>query len=272
MDIIYKMDPMEPKGANPKTVDEIGNTKQSRISQAKNWCFTWNNYPPDAIDKLISAFGAKKLKYIIGKEVGQKGTPHLQGYIHSKTKLRWTELDLDKKIHWEKCKGTMQQNIHYCKKENNFVTNFDNVKKQPKCLSEDQLRPWQKDIIEIIKKEPDDRKIYWYWEPNGNMGKTTFAKYLSLKFDAIPIEGKKNDILYCAAEFESNLYIFDFERSMEDYISYAAMEKIKNGYYMSSKYESKPIIRDPPHMICFANFEPNTEMLSKDRWVITKII
>jgi len=64
----------------------------------------------------------------------------------------------------------------------------------------------------------------------------------------------------------SLVYIYDIERSLEDHISYGAIEKIKNGYFMCSKYESKPIIRPCSHVICFANFEPNNMKLSVDRW------
>ena len=63
----------------------------------------------------------------------------------------------------------------------------------------------------------------------------------------------------------------DIERSMEDYISYGAIEKIKNGYFMCAKYESKPIIRNPPHLLIFANFKPNIDELSLDRWVIREL-
>lgn len=247
-----------------------GNTKQ--VAPAKKWCFTYNNYSVEDYSKIIEILSSNSsIKYIIGEEIGASETPHLQGYINSEKKIRpFTLFPNMTKIHWEKCKGSEEQNIKYCSKDGKFKTNIK-IKKPIKTLSESQLRIWQKEIIDIITNEPDDRKIYWYWEPEGNMGKTTFGKYLSIKHGAIPIEGKKNDILYCAAEHESEIYIFDFERSMEEYISYAAMEKIKNGYYMCSKYESKPIIRNPPHIVCFANFEPDLLMLSQDRWIIKLI-
>lgn len=247
---------------------QSGNTKQ--IAPAKNWCFTFNNYTEDDYQYIIEAFEKNSSKYIIGKEVGEKGTPHLQGYVYNKKKFRPSELKLSKSIHWEKCKGSQKQNIEYCMKDSNYKSNIK-IEKPLKLLQETQLYDWQKDIIKIIKEEPHERIIYWYWEPTGNCGKTTFAKYLSAKFDAVPIEGKKNDILYCAAEHNSDIYIFDFERCMEEFISYGAMEKIKNGYYMCSKYESKPIIRNCPHIICFANFEPDVTKLSADRWKITEI-
>ena len=40
---------------------------------------------------------------------------------------------------------------------------------------------------------------------------------------------------------------------------------------MCSKYESKPVIRNSPHVIVFANFEPDKSALSEDRWLILNI-
>lgn len=69
----------------------------------------------------------------------------------------------------------------------------------------------------------------------------------------------------------SNTIIIDLSRSMEDHVPYEAIEDIKNGIFFSGKYESKMIVRNNPIVIIFANFEPDTSKLSKDRWVITKI-
>lgn len=96
-------------------------------------------------------------------------------------------------------------------------------------------------------------------------------RYLIRNHGAVPLEGKKDSILYCAAEFESEIYVYDIERSLETYVSYGAIEKIKNGCYMVAKYESKPIDRNPPHVLIFANFAPNEKMLSADRWHIVHI-
>ena len=255
----------------------LGNTNPKslttkRETASKNWCFTLNNYTDSEYQDILTFLNNGSNKYIIGKEKGEKGTPHLQGYIELEKKMRLSEVKtLCKRIHFEKTKGTQEDNIKYCSKEGDYIIKGLKVKKPLKLIQKEQLYNWQKEIIEIIEKEPDDRKVYWYWCEKGRSGKTSFAKYLSYHYQAIPIEGKKNDILFCAAEYESELYIFDFERSMEEYISYGAIEKIKNGYYMCSKYESKPIIRNPPHVIIFANFEPDKSQLSLDRWKIKKL-
>lgn len=239
-----------------------------RAVGCKRWCFTLNNYTVEQKEQLSLQFAKANCKFVIGEEVGEGGTPHLQGYIECDRRIRPIETFKTTQVHWEKCRGDRDSNIKYCTKDGKFTSTFP-VPRPVKTI--EQLRPWQLEIEQIISQEADDRTIHWYWEPAGNFGKTTFCKYLSLKHKAIPLEGKKNDILYCAAEFESDIYIWDLERSMEEFISYGALEKIKNGYFMCSKYESKPIVRNCPHVICFANFPPRLECLSADRWHVVEL-
>jgi hypothetical protein len=61
-------------------------------------------------------------KYIvIGKEVGESGTPHLQGYIYFEALKSLAVLKrLNDKAHWEPARGTAQENYAYCTKEGNF--------------------------------------------------------------------------------------------------------------------------------------------------------
>lgn len=255
--------------SSSKRSKESGNTKQT--PPARKWCFTLNNWTKEELALLVAKFQFQQDKYIIGQEKGEEGTPHLQGYVHFKVKCRPLSLGLTKRIHWEKCKGSELQNIEYCSKDGKYDTNFPFVPEPLKILKDDELYKWQKDIVDIVKEKPDDRTIHWFWEPDGNVGKTTFAKYLVAKYGAVCVAGKGNDILYVAAENNSKLYIFDLVRSKEQYISYEAMEQIKNGLFMSGKYEGKMIARNSPHIICFANFEPAKEKLSKDRWYIKKL-
>lgn len=254
-----------------------GNTSSSnfpmkkQVNQSKYWCFTLNNYLEQDLHILTECFKNNDIKYIIGEEVGQQGTPHLQGYIETKTKIRPSELKLNKKIHWESRKGTEEQNIKYCSKDNKYVCNGFKVKKPLKILKDEQLYEFQKSIIDLVKTEPDDRHIYWYYDLQGNIGKTQTAKYLSFHYNAVPLDGKLNDILYCAAVFESEIYIYNIPRTKKKYLSYESVEKIKDGYFMCSKYESKPIIRNSPHILIFANFLPDVHKLSIDRWKIYNI-
>ena len=251
-----------------KRSEKIGNTKQS--SPRVLWCFTWNNYSNDDFLMMKEWCSSNSSMFIIGKEVGENGTMHLQGFFKLNTKKRLSALKkISSKIHFEACRGSVEDNIKYCSKDGDFVSGGCYVPKPLKLIT--KLRPWQQKCIDLLDTPIDDRKIQWFWEPDGNMGKTTFCKYLCAKYNAIPVEGSKKDILYCAANFETDLYVFDFERSMEEYVSYGAMEKIKGGLYMCAKYESRPVIRNSPNVFVFANFEPDYKTMSLDRWVVTRL-
>lgn len=85
---------------------------------SRNQCFTLNNYTEDEY-KNICELDCNYL--VVGKEMGEQKTPHLQGYIEFKSSKRLTTLKkINPRIHWENRKGTAKQAAEYCKKENNF--------------------------------------------------------------------------------------------------------------------------------------------------------
>lgn len=77
--------------------------------------FTLNNWRSDHEDTLKTV-PTKYLCY--GKETGESGTPHLQGFvIFDKTKALTSLKKLIPEAHWEIAKGTSQQASDYCKKQ-----------------------------------------------------------------------------------------------------------------------------------------------------------
>ena len=90
---------------------------------ALNWCFTINNYHESDELRLKAVFDSGVAEYIIfGREVGASGTPHLQGYIRMKKKLRLNGMKkLHCTAHWEIARGNLRANIEYCSKEGNHV-------------------------------------------------------------------------------------------------------------------------------------------------------
>jgi len=82
----------------------------------KNWCFTLNNYTAKQYDSLLN-YDCRYI--IIGKEQGQTGTPHLQGYVvfHKNVRLSYCK-KVNPAAHWECAKGTSEQNRTYCSKDN----------------------------------------------------------------------------------------------------------------------------------------------------------
>lgn len=94
-----------------------------------------------------------------------------------------------------------------------------------------------------------------------------------MNYNAIYVNGKGTDIKAAICEMKEppDIVIFGYPRSTEDYISYGALEEIKDGIFFSGKYESRMKIFNPPHVYVFANFRPNEDEMSKDRWIIKNI-
>lgn len=105
-----------------------------QISPANAWCFTLNNWTETEYEFLSSKLldASEKYFYIVGKEVGESGTPHLQGYIALKEpKKKFRPLptfavnrESKNAMHFERAKGNSRQNYMYCSKEGDFVTNM----------------------------------------------------------------------------------------------------------------------------------------------------
>lgn len=260
-----------------------GNTKlqPKQISMASKWCFTYNNYDSNEISSIVQIFIDKCNKYIFEEEIGESGTKHLQGYIELKKRARPTELKLNKKIHWEKCKGNERENIMYCSKDyrekktlNIYKSDNVNIPRPLKIINE--LKEWQQSILDLVKVEPDDRKIIWIYENIGNVGKSAFSKYLVVKYDALYItEGKKSDVINIVYNYilnnDLNILILDIPRDNGNKCSYKSLEEIKNGLICNTKYETGNKVINAPHIIVFSNEPPDLEKFSKDRWDIYEI-
>lgn len=90
--------------------------------QSTRYCFTWNN-PDNGVKPALEKFSELYCKYLVyGNEVGENGTPHLQGFMTLKKRYRITGLrKLGLKCHLEVAKGTSIQASDYCKKDGDYV-------------------------------------------------------------------------------------------------------------------------------------------------------
>lgn len=252
------------------------NHKKKQSSQLLKYCFTWNNYIEKEIETIETVFREICKKYVFQKEIGEEGTPHLQGSIWLKKKMRYSEFGLNNKIHWEKMRNEVAS-AAYCQKSatsigDPYVFGFP---KPIKIISE--LRPWQKEIENICQAEPDDRTINWFWESRGNIGKSAFTKYMVVKHGILFCSGGKvSDIMNLVFNQDMDAcrtVIFDIPRANRGNISYASLEAIKNGLVCNTKYETGSKVFNSPHIIVFANFPPGEpEYLSSDRWNIHEIV
>lgn len=86
--------------------------------QFKKFTFTLNNYIP-AEESAIRAYAEKFAAFaVIGRETGENGTPHLQGFINRKSVTRLTTVKKAMpRAHIEIAQGSDQQNLTYCSKQ-----------------------------------------------------------------------------------------------------------------------------------------------------------
>jgi len=93
------------------------------ISSSKTWVFTLNNYTQDEYSAICSKLSSSCSYAIVGKEVGSNGTPHLQGYLRSRTQLDCARLKqdlLNSRCHVEKARGAAGVNRQYCSKDGDY--------------------------------------------------------------------------------------------------------------------------------------------------------
>lgn len=94
--------------------------------KSTRWCFTHNNYSEDD-EQLISAFFAVDCKYgVFGREVGDSGTPHLQGFFvldcTGSRSFDWVRNRFPVAgVHLEAARGTTKAAAAYCKKDGDYV-------------------------------------------------------------------------------------------------------------------------------------------------------
>ncbi len=263
--------------SNSSSVGNTITTPIKQIAPSKRWCFVLNNYTEDEINSLVPKFREYCKKYIVAKEVGEQGTPHLQGFFEFHTKRRPIGVFNNIRLHFDKARACDLDQVIYCSKEGSVIEKYGlpNIPRPLKVINPD--RPFQQEILKIVKGSPCDRKIFWYFG-EGNIGKTQFCKYLSHQHDAICLSGKGADVRNGVVEYKKihgdtpELVLFPIPRSYNtEYLSYEALENIKDMYFYSGKYEGGMINGNAPHLIVFANEPPDITKMSRDRWEIFHI-
>lgn len=267
-------------------VKAMGNIRT--IAPAKRWVFTLNNYTNEDIRTILFVF--QTFIYVFQEEIGEKKkTPHLQGMVIFPKKLRPFTLTLDRRICWEKMKGTPAQAILYCMKEDtrkkngrfwykNIPAKFGAPKRPPNTLNIQQMFYWQWQVYNFIQSPPQKRKIWWLWEGEGGSGKTALQKFLYVHNDALILSGKRNDLKngilnYITTKKRDPKIILINIPKVSNLVSWAGLEEIKDGLFYSGKYEGGMVCYDEPHVIVFSNYRPNNSgiTISKDKLKIRRI-
>lgn len=181
----------------------------SQTPKSRAWCFTLNNYVDDDVARL-KALDLPSVRYcVVGKEVGESGTPHLQGFVYFRSACRLATVKrvVGDRAHCECAKGNVKQNFTYCTKDGDFFEIGDRpMFEEEKGAKEKQRykRAWdlahqgaldqlaeespdialrfygtlkriRHDVLTERKLEDTDEKHEWYYGPAGT-GKSRKAR------------------------------------------------------------------------------------------------
>lgn len=167
--------------------------------RSRRWVFTLNNYTCEE-EKSLS-LGGERIKYITwGRERGESGTPHLQGFVQFKapTSLRQVK-EISERAHWEIARGNNDQAITYCHKDGDYFEWGDRPA-QGKRNDMEELKElvfagksgvelarahfgsyvrYQRGIEKVVQQVRREREkippvVKYIWGPTGS-GKTRFA-------------------------------------------------------------------------------------------------
>lgn len=102
--------------------------------------------------------GHKHFRYVVfQEEKGDSGTPHYQGYVEFKSVMSLTALvKLIPKCHWALRRGTQQQAIDYCQKEDSRVSGPYTTGKQGGCQGR---RTDIHDAVDLLKETRSVRRV-----------------------------------------------------------------------------------------------------------------
>lgn len=96
-------------------MDLLANWNNTEATKSRAWVFTLNNYTEEDIQTYLQC---PLLKWVvIGKEVGESGTPHLQGYMRFENCVRRATLQkLNPRAHYAPALLGPEFNFLYCTK------------------------------------------------------------------------------------------------------------------------------------------------------------
>lgn len=239
-----------------------GNTNPPpyQISCKKKWVFTLNNYTEEELSVIRSIVPTISKKYHIGFEVGESGTPHLQGAITFNEKCRPISHGMSKRIHWQKMEGTETQAMSYCAKEGHPFMSAGFVYKPVVTIKREDFYDYQEELVKIFEKPCpwDDRTIYWRYG-DVNIGKTQFAKWLCVHLGAVVIGGSSKHMLAQVQNADAPIYIVLLSYGDEK-VAYRAIEQVKDGLFTASFGcdNNKMTTRNASHIIVLGNEPPDT--------------
>ena len=266
---------------------------------SKRWTFTLHGGTDDQKKRLIKMFDDDLFTFaIFSKETGEHSIhPHFQGYFElSKKKLTKELFEAalgNKSTHLEAATRNKETNVAYVHGmdkayEIGWIQYSKGEYEKPhgysdysvKFMENFKPRSFQKMMLDIVdENKVDDRSIYWFWEPTGNVGKTSLGRVLHRLHGAMYLRGSSGDMKHACTMYreyvnkDPTIIVIDIARGADATTDlHQGIEDLKNGLFFSGKYQSTMIdAKVPPHVFVLANVPPSLKTHSGDRWKVFRI-
>ncbi|AXH74460.1 MAG: replication associated protein [Cressdnaviricota sp.] len=237
---------------------------------------------PDLVLVLKNFFAGGR----VSLEKGEGGVPHFQcttlcgkdrkrrSAVRTFLEDNYDDLLFPQCDYCEPCEKTWAA-LEYVQKEDTHVAgpwewglnSLASRDLKPGDLPEPRL--WQKDLLKRYEDEPPagSSVVQWYYDPEGQVGKTTCAKMLVMTKKWYLLDGSAQKMKFQAAKNPKMGYIINLSRIKEDRFSYEGLEALSDNFYCDTfgSDQKGMIMRKPSWVVVFANWRPDGGSMSKGR-------
>lgn len=100
-------------------MNQVAANPRDRVNR---WVFTLNNYTDDEVAHIIEHLEPAATYLVFGREVGENGTPHLQGFVIFPRSYRFNAVKalVGARAFLAKARGTNEEATAYCKKDGEY--------------------------------------------------------------------------------------------------------------------------------------------------------
>ena len=188
---------------------------QSTRGRALRWVFTLNNPTEEEILHLEGVSPSETntdsciRTLFYGREVGESGTPHLQGFVIFKSRQRFSQVKrlLGDRLCLFVMRGTIQQNIEYCSKDGDVTRYGDD----PATITEERARTdiqrtiqWLDDFISENGRAPTEAEVAAD-HPVALLQYNDFMKVARLRAPTVVLRGEEQELREWQQELETLL-------------------------------------------------------------------
>lgn len=272
------------------------------VKQGRSWCFTVNNYTAADEDLLRGLHENGAIYLVFGREVGESGTAHLQGYVRFEKTKRFAGVKklLPTGCHIECAQANAQTNKEYCSKDGDYEE-FGDCPIDRKQRGEEIKDEWDEARIAAaegrfedipsnlyirnlnsfhrihqmaceaaVMADNDELVNYWYWGPSGS-GKSRSAR---ADFPVHYLKAKNK--WWGGYKFQESVIIDDVDPSHEVWIG-AFLKEWSDHYRFNAETKGSGMVIRPKSVIVTSQYpisaifkDPETVKALERRFVSKK--